>query len=86
MPEGDTIHKVAGYLGPRLCGTPLVAVAMADRAAAKRCTGRNVSGVSAHGKHLFIELDDAMAIRSHLGIAMRTVSAGRNRAARLRWC
>ena len=68
MPEGDTIHKVAGYLGPRLIGEALVAVTMADRAAAERCTGHSVTDVSARGKHLFIELANATALRSHLGM------------------
>lgn len=68
VPEGDTIHKIANYLGPKLRGERLLAVRMADAAAAKRCSGRAVTEVVARGKHLFIALDNGMAIRSHLGM------------------
>lgn len=68
MPEGDTIHKIAGYLAPRLCGERLLAVTMADKHAASRCAGRAVTDVVARGKHLFIALDNGTAIRSHLGM------------------
>ncbi|MDX1516731.1 MAG: DNA-formamidopyrimidine glycosylase family protein [Woeseiaceae bacterium] len=68
MPEGDTIHKIATFLAPRLTAQTLVDVRMADAAAAKRCSGRRVDGVRARGKHLFIELDNDTALRSHLGM------------------
>ena len=58
MPEGDTIFKLAAHLGPALQGRELlpdsaVAGVRADLA------GRRIGEVFAHGKHLFIELDDA---------------------------
>lgn len=68
MPEGDTIHKIAGFLAPRLRSHRLVRVEMAHSGTARRCTGRQVRGVTARGKHLFIELDDDTALRSHLGM------------------
>ena len=68
MPEGDTIHKLASYLAPRLVGQRIDALALRDREAARRCTGRRVVGVYARGKHLFIELDNATLLRSHLGM------------------
>jgi endonuclease-8 len=68
MPEGDTLHKIANYLAPRLEAQTLVGVRMADAAAAKTCASRRVDGVHAHGKHLFIELDNGTALRSHLGM------------------
>lgn len=68
MPEGDTIHKIANFLAPRLRQQTIVRVAMADQAAASRLSGRRVENVLARGKHLFIELDDAIAIRNHLGM------------------
>ena len=43
-------------------------LSMADTAGARRCVGRRIAGVFAHGKHLFIELDDACLLRSHLGM------------------
>ncbi len=68
MPEGDTIHKIAGFLAPRLENQTLERVHLANRQTAERCTGRRVIGVAARGKHLFIELDNRTAIRSHLGM------------------
>ena len=68
MPEGDTIHKIAGFLAPRLTSRQIVAVRMADRAAARSCEARRIEGVHARGKHLFIELDNGTALRSHLGM------------------
>jgi len=68
VPEGDTIHKIAGFMAPRLEGRVLERVAMADRAAAGKATGRVVEDVFARGKHLFVTLDDSSALRSHLGM------------------
>ncbi len=68
MPEGDTIHKIANYLAPRLAEQEIVSVKLPDAVAARRCCGQRVQGVTARGKHLFIELDNALAIRSHLGM------------------
>jgi len=68
MPEGDTLHKIARYLSPRLTQQVLVDVRMADPAAAEDCTGQRVEDVRARGKHLFIELDNGTALRSHLGM------------------
>ncbi len=67
MPEGDTIHKIANYLAPRLQDQTLRHLRMADPSS-DRCAGRRVSSVFAHGKHLFIELDDELLVRSHLGM------------------
>lgn len=68
MPEGDTIHKIANFLAPRLVGEALLDAQLADAHAARRCIGRRVDDVVARGKHLFIELDNGTAIRSHLGM------------------
>ena len=68
MPEGDTIHKIANFLAPRLESRIVESVTMADGAAAKKCTARRVAAVRARGKHLFIEFDNQTALRSHLGM------------------
>lgn len=68
MPEGDTIHKVANYLAPRLTDHVIEDVQMADSAGASRCRSARISAVVARGKHLFFELDNGLAIRSHLGM------------------
>ena len=68
MPEGDTIHKLANFLAPQLYGQILVNISLANAPAARRCEGQRVSATVARGKHLFIELDNGLAIRSHLGM------------------
>ncbi len=68
MPEGDTIHKLANYLAPRLEDQQILSAGGARADVARRINGRHIEGVSARGKHLFIELDNATALRSHLGM------------------
>ncbi len=68
MPEGDTIHKLANFLGPRLSGETLLDAWLADAADARCCIGCRVREVAARGKHLFIELDNDTALRTHLGM------------------
>lgn len=66
MPEGDTIHKLALQLAPRLVGKPLERVT--TQGLARAIAGRTVARVSAHGKHLVIELEDGAYARVHLGM------------------
>lgn len=68
MPEGDTIHKIANFLAPRLADQTVVDLRLADTVAARKCIGHRVGDVAAHGKHLFIEFDNGLALRSHLGM------------------
>ena len=68
MPEGDTIHKLAAFMAPRLEGRELVSVAFRDRVDEPRFEGCRVQVVEARGKHLLIRLDDERIIRSHLGM------------------
>jgi endonuclease-8 len=68
MPEGDTIHKIANWLAPRLTDRVVIDVQMADESAARTCRGRRVDDVRALGKHLFIEFEHDRALRSHLGM------------------
>ncbi len=67
MPEGDTVFKLAAYLGPALHGRELLPDSTVAGARAT-LAGRRIGEVFAHGKHLFIELDDACLLRSHLGM------------------
>jgi endonuclease-8 len=68
MPEGDTIHKLANYFAPRLEGQTVLGLTLPDAEGARRCTGRRIQRVFARGKHLFFELDEALLIRTHLGM------------------
>lgn len=68
MPEGDTIHKIANYLAPRLTLQPIDDIRMADAVAAGHCRSRRIDRVQARGKHLFFDLDSGFSLRSHLGM------------------
>ena len=66
MPEGDTIHRLAVGLAPVLTGHTLARVT--TQGLVRDLAGRAITDVSAHGKHLVIDLDDATRIRTHLGM------------------
>ena len=68
MPEGDTIHKIANYLAPRLRQQVIDEIHMSDSRAAGACRHRRIDAVTARGKHLFFDLDSGMSLRSHLGM------------------
>lgn len=66
MPEGDTVHTIANYLAPRLVGTLLVRGRARD--IVTRLDGRTVERVYCQGKHLFIQMEPDLLLRSHLGM------------------
>ncbi|MEM9533858.1 MAG: DNA-formamidopyrimidine glycosylase family protein [Pseudomonadota bacterium] len=72
MPEGDTIHKIANYLAPKLTDQTLDSLRIAQRGDQARdqarLAGLRIVDVRAHGKHLYIDLADGSSIRSHLGM------------------
>jgi endonuclease-8 len=67
VPEGDTIHKLAGALRAWLVGRRLLDGRVAARPTLA-LAGRTVEQVSARGKHLFLGLDGGLVLRSHLGM------------------
>jgi endonuclease-8 len=71
VPEGDTIHHAANRIRPVLEGhVPDELAALHPRFARDRWTerlaGRAVTGVDAHGKHLFLRFEGGLLIHSHL--------------------
>lgn len=66
MPEGDTVHRIAALLAPRLTGRTLERVT--TQGLVREAAGRTVTRVAAHGKHLVIELDNGAYLRAHLGM------------------
>jgi endonuclease-8 len=66
VPEGDTIHRIAASLAPRLTGKTLERVT--TQGLVRGLAGRTVTSVAAHGTHLVIELDDGAYLRAHLGM------------------
>ncbi|MDJ0654069.1 MAG: DNA-formamidopyrimidine glycosylase family protein [Xanthomonadales bacterium] len=67
MPEGDTIHKIAAFLKPRLETRQVTGLRISGNAG-RHCVGSRITEVAARGKHLFIQLDNRLALRSHLGM------------------
>ncbi len=69
MPEGDTIYRAAQRVGTALTGRRLSAVkgsAPAIRTTSSRLTGARIEQVRSVGKHLLIESDTDLTIRTHL--------------------
>jgi len=70
MPEGHTVHRIARLFDSLFTGQVVAASSPQGRFAegAKAVTGRLVVGVSAIGKQLFIDFDNDLVVRVHLGI------------------
>lgn len=67
LPEGDTVHKVARLLAKDLSGQILRRV-QARRLDVRCLTGARVVAVASAGKHLSIDCDNGVTLRSHLGM------------------
>ncbi|HSD88344.1 MAG TPA: DNA-formamidopyrimidine glycosylase family protein [Kofleriaceae bacterium] len=65
MPEGDSIKRVATRLAP-LVGQKLERVT--TQGILRDLSGRTITTVAPHGKHLMIDLDDGTQLRMHLGM------------------
>jgi endonuclease VIII len=68
MPEGDTIHRIAGALQRELEGRVLDRLMLRDRGDVAELAGRRVERVHALGKHLLIEVESGWTLRVHLGM------------------
>jgi endonuclease-8 len=70
MPEGHTLHALAGRLDRAFAGSPVAATSPQGRfaAGASRLDGTVLVGSSAWGKHLFVEFDGEVWLHVHLGL------------------
>jgi endonuclease-8 len=73
VPEGDTIHRLAGRLEAALAGRPLELAEAPDPRSplhrrAAELTGRTLESAEARGKHLLLHFSDGVAVHSHLGM------------------
>jgi endonuclease-8 len=68
MPEGDSIHRLAARLRPRLVGGRVRAFDAHDIAdsVAETVVGRTVVAVEARGKNLLVRFDDGRTLHVHL--------------------
>lgn len=71
MPEGDSVHKVAAHLRPRLEGYALRDVRTRGDTPLPALIGQRVRAVRTHGKHLVLEPERGPALRVHLGMRGR---------------
>lgn len=70
MPEGDTLYQAAARL-QRLVGEVAVRVTGSARAVqewSERLSGRMVVGVYSYGKHLGVDFQGELSVRTHLGM------------------
>lgn len=69
MPEGHTIHRIAGQHRSRFAGGPVSVSSPQGRfVEAGRVDGRELESVDAWGKHLFYEFAGRRFVHVHLGL------------------
>lgn len=70
MPEGHTIHRLAGALDRAFTGTRPVVTSPQGRFldGAALLSGRTVEATDAWGKHLFVEFEGERVLNVHLGL------------------
>lgn len=68
MPEGHLLHRTATELSTDLAGAVVTASSPQGRFDPRPVDGGTVVGAEAHGKHLFVHLEDAPAVHVHLGM------------------
>ena len=68
MPEGDTLHKLARYLAPKLRDRKLEPFQAERSPRALVVSDDHVDDVIARGKHLLIQLQSGRSLRVHLGM------------------
>jgi len=70
MPEGHSVHRIARQFARNFVGQPVQASSPQGRFAegAALLSGRTVTDVRAVGKQMFLEFDDDIWLRVHLGM------------------
>lgn len=68
MPEGDTLHRAAGRLRPALVGRVLRRFEAPRLLGDRPTPGSEIVAVEAVGKHLLIDFDSGLTLRTHLGM------------------
>lgn len=68
MPEGDTLHRTANRLRPALVGGTLRRFEAPRLLGDRPLVGTTITVVEAVGKHLLIDFDDGLTLRTHLGM------------------
>lgn len=67
MPEGDTLHRAARQLSPRLTGKLVRALELPRRTdSTQGLIGQPVTGVEARGKNLLVHFESGVSLHVHL--------------------
>lgn len=67
MPEGDSLHRAAQMLGPKLVGAPVRTVTLVRSGArTEALVGETIGGVEARGKNLLVHVGDQWTLHVHL--------------------
>jgi len=69
MPEGDTLHRLAARLSPKLLGQKVNRANNRAQGELEVIAGATVENIAALGKNLVIDLSGGWSFRVHLGIA-----------------
>ncbi len=70
MPEGHTLHRLAGALHHAFAGQRVLATSPQGRFedGAAQLNGRVIERAEAYGKHLFVHADGDRVLNVHLGL------------------
>lgn len=70
MPEGHSVHRLAKQFNSVFAGHRLAVSSPQGRfaAGAERLDGHTLTGAAAHGKQLFLDFDNDLLLRVHLGL------------------
>ncbi|MET1036377.1 MAG: DNA-formamidopyrimidine glycosylase family protein [Arthrobacter sp.] len=70
MPEGHSVHRLARQLDDVFAGEAVAVSSPQGRFSdgARLIDGATVVGAAAHGKQLFVEFDNSLVLRVHLGL------------------
>lgn len=69
MPEGDTLRRAEALLSPVLDGLTLTSAWFRKLRGHRPRPGQRIESVNAVGKHLLINFDRRLTLRTHLGMS-----------------
>jgi endonuclease-8 len=83
VPEGDTLHRAANQLSPRLSGKPVRELSLVRRTeSTEGLSGQRIIGVEARGKNLLLHFEGGLSLHVHLKMNGRIAIYKREEARR----
>ena len=68
MPEGDTVHRIAGVLGRDVVGRTLARLELKGHGTVAELAGVTIEAVESVGKHMLVRFAGGWTLRVHLGM------------------